>query len=32
MTEINKKLIELIERQTLALEEMAKTLNKSRWG
>jgi len=32
MTEINKKLIELIERQTLALEEMAKTLNKIRWG
>ena len=32
MSEINKKLIELIERQTLALEEIANTLNKIRWG
>jgi len=32
MTEIDLKLLAMIERQTLALEQIAETLNKLRWG
>jgi hypothetical protein len=31
-TEIQPLIVSLIERQALALEEIAKTLNKIRWG
>jgi len=31
-TEIEPKILALIERQALALEEIANTLNKIRWG
>jgi len=32
MTEIELKLIAMIERQTMALEQIAEVLNKLRWG